>query len=821
MGSIKQVVRVIMILLITLLLSSILITSANDDLTAWSNDDLRVWSNDDLLLMRTKDPQPGQPLVFAAKHRANYTRSECTVRLLSQDGEGMSTFLVSDDHVSDEDGNLVDWIEVWDDGEENTCGITILDRNNYHGDADDLQTGITFRLTFLEDGLFGQTRLNTLEAEMHVKDDLLTHIDENFIPTHYDLELIPDLLSLDPETRFRGQIDIYLASGNPTISGPMTVHADGFNIRKVNAMSVQADGSATEHIVDKIAFDLQKGKVSFYSEAILNSDWDHVNLIMDFEANIDPLEHTHAGLYKETCSDNSDKFCWFTQFESTSARYAFPCIDEPNKKATFDIKVARAEGWKTLSNMPVRESIPIPDWAGWTMDIFETTPVMPTYLIAFAIQDFARVEGVNNVTIWANKEEVDAGEAAYSQNIGPRIIEYYSSTFGIDYTLPKMDMVSVPKKGGAMENWGLILYSHDTLMYDQGSEDVEKKWRVLEVVAHELAHQWFGNLVTMDWWDQTWLNEGVASYISHLGAEAIDPDINSWERMVTHRMFKVMQDDSSDQSWAMSDGVKSRDDIHRKFGSITYSKGASIIRMMEGFLGYSTLVKGLSSYLEDFQYSNSVEEDLFLHLEDAALQDGSWPQYGFEKSFVETMKGWTNQAGYPIVTAYRTWVMDLDMLVFTQTWYTDTPNQNKQLWDIPINVFFVGVDSDEWGWDFTSPQYWLSEETFYLDLSCCQELVNAPMILNKKATGYYRVNYDTQNWLLIADTLMTNHQAIHPLNRAQIICDVIALSKTGHVTQEIHDAVMEYIDMESDFAPLNAIRECSQESSTINNEERI
>ena len=395
--------------------------------------------------MRTKDPTPGQPLVFAVKHRANYTRSECTVRLLSQDGEQMTTFLVSDDHIYDEDGNIIDWIEVWDDGEANTCGITFLDRNDYQGDADDLQTGITFRLVFLEDGLFGQASLNTLEAEMHVKDDLLTHIDENFIPHHYDLELIPDLLSTDPETHFIGMIGISLVSGYPTIIGPMTVHADGLNIRAVNVLSVQADGSATGQIIDKIAFDLQKGKVSFYSDAILNTDWDHVTLAIYFEANIDPSEHTHAGFYKETCSENSNKFCWFTQFESTSARYAFPCIDEPNKKATFNIQVARAEGWKTLSNMPIWESIPIPEWDGWTMDIFETTPVMPTYLIAFAIQDFAKVEGANNVTIWANKEDIDAGEAVYSQNIGPRIIEFYSSTFGIDYTLPKMDMVSVPK----------------------------------------------------------------------------------------------------------------------------------------------------------------------------------------------------------------------------------------------------------------------------------------------------------------------------------------------------------------------------------------
>ena len=239
--------------------------------------------------------------------------------------------------------------------------------------------------------------------------------------------------------------------------------------------------------------------------------------------------------------------------------------------------------------------------------------------------------------------------------------------------------------------------------------------------------------------------------------------------------------------------------------------------MMEGILGYSTMIKGLSSYLKDFFLSNTVEEDLFLHLEEAGLQDGTWSQLGLEKSFEEVMKGWTNQAGYPIVSVEKGWAQDVDVLILTQTWYTDTPSEDTQLWDIPINAFIPGWLEDDW--DDTSPQAWLSEETTVLPMP--EAFTSVPIILNKKATGYYRVNYERENWLLIANTLMTDHHVIHPLNRAQIICDVITLSRTGHVTQEIHDAVMEYIDMETDFAPLNAVKECSQDLSTKKNEERI
>eukprot|EP00091_Calanus_sinicus_P005267 TRINITY_DN15695_c0_g1_i1.p1 TRINITY_DN15695_c0_g1~~TRINITY_DN15695_c0_g1_i1.p1 ORF type:complete len:397 (+),score=98.83 TRINITY_DN15695_c0_g1_i1:263-1453(+) len=382
-----------------------------------------------------------------------------------------------------------------------------------------------------------------------------------------------------------------------------------------------------------------------------------------------------------------------------------------------------------------------------------------------------------------------------------------ASTFGIPYSLPKMDMVSVPKKGGAMENWGLILYSYDTLMYDQESPDVEKKWRVLEVVAHELAHQWFGNLVTMDWWDQTWLNEGFASYVSHLGADAIDPDSNSWGRLVTHRMFQVMKDDSSDQSWAMSDSVTSRQDIGRKFGSITYSKGASVIRMMESILGYYTFVRGLTTYLAELQFGNAVEEDLFFHLEAAGLHDGTWPSSNtFTDSFEETMKTWTNQAGYPLVTVEKEMVDGHPFYKLTQSWYRDgVEDSTDQLWDIPITAKIVGDPTDDW--EDTYPLTWLSGVT--VTIPPTSYVYTGPLILNKKAMGYYRVNYDDSNWKALAEVLRTNRDLIHPMNRAQIICDVMALSGTGHVTMEVKNDVLAYEDMETDYAPLLAFARCT------------
>ena len=275
-----------------------------------------------------------------------------------------------------------------------------------------------------------------------------------------------------------------------------------------------------------------------------------------------------------------------------------------------------------------------------------------------------------------------------------------------------------------MENWGLVLYSKATLMFDQEENDEEKRWRVLEVVAHELAHQWTGNLVTMKWWDQTWLNEGFASYISHLGAEALDPlgADQSWARLLVHRTHSVMRDDARADSWALSDAVTSRSDVGRKFGSITYSKGASVIRMMESILGRSTLNHGLAIYFNNMQYDSAVEEDLFRDLEAAAVLDGKWPQDGAE-DFEKTMKTWTNQAGLPLVTATRVG----NNLTLEQTWYTEGEG-GERLWDIPLTGGIVG------NWELTQEDiYWFTEKqvTIY-------DVAPQTVYLNNMGMGYYR-----------------------------------------------------------------------------------
>jgi len=342
-----------------------------------------------------------------------------------------------------------------------------------------------------------------------------------------------------------------------------------------------------------------------------------------------------------------------------------------------------------------------------------------------------------------------------------------------------------------MENWGLVTFGGDALLIDPDNTDPDAHWHVLEVVSHELAHQWTGNLVTMKWWDQTWLNEAFATFLSFLTAENLEPETDPWARFLVHLTQSVMLDDAGETSWAMSDPVKSRSDIGRKFGHITYFKGASVLRMFESVLGRSTFIKGLSSYLDQFQFSNTVEEQLFAHFQAAADEDET-----FEGDLDKTMKTWTNQAGVPLVEVTRG---DLGHLILTQSRYGAGEDQ---LWDIPIN--WIDVKGPSPDWSDTSPMAWLTEKELVVEFVASPDLV----LINKQATGYYRVNYDEDTWQDIGTQLLEDHIRIHPLTRASLICDVVSLNQSGHVNQLTMELVLSYREAETDFAPLLAFKQC-------------
>ncbi|MCL4131802.1 UNVERIFIED_CONTAM: hypothetical protein GTU68_054331 [Idotea baltica] len=310
-----------------------------------------------------------------------------------------------------------------------------------------------------------------------------------------------------------------------------------------------------------------------------------------------------VGFYRSSYfEDDVEIFLGTTQFEATDARRAFPCFDEPALKATFDITIAREDGMGVISNMPNISSTPIEDQPGWYWESFDTTLPMSTYLVAFIVSDFVSISSNANdhvlFRVWARREAIY--QAEYALSIGPDVLTYYEDYFSIPFPLPKQDMAALPDfDAGAMENWGLITYRETALLYDPEQSGAYNRQRVGAVVAHELAHQWFGDLVSPAWWSELWLNEGFATYMEYHGLDALNPTFQMLEQFIANDLQYVFATDSLESSHPINVEVDDPAEIWELFDTISYSKGASIIRMMNYYLTEATFRQGLTNYLNE------------------------------------------------------------------------------------------------------------------------------------------------------------------------------------------------------------------------------
>ncbi|KAM4826095.1 aminopeptidase N [Thomomys bottae] len=486
-----------------------------------------------------------------------------------------------------------------------------------------------------------------------------------------------------------------------------------------------------------------------------------------------------AGFYRSEYMDGDvKKVVATTQMQAADARKSFPCFDEPAMKATFNITIIHPEDYVALSNMlPRVPSYPFNE-AGWNVTEFNTTPRMSTYLLAYIVSEFKNVEAQSpndvQIRIWARPSAISEGHGDYALSVTGPILSFFANHYDTPYPLEKSDQIGLPDfNAGAMENWGLVTYRENALLFDPLSSSIGNKERVVTVIAHELAHQWFGNLVTVGWWNDLWLNEGFASYVEYLGADFAEPTWNLKDLIVLNDVYRVMAMDALASSHPLSTPaaeVNTPAQISELFDTITYSKGASVLRMLSSFLTENLFKKGLASYLQAFKYNNTGYLDLWNHLQMAV---DSQKEIVLPETVGTIMDRWILQMGFPVITVDTATgdISQQHFLLDPESNVTRPSDFNYQ-WIVPITSLRNGVEQSS---------YWLQKEKAQ-DQMFKTSALNEWILLNLNVTGYYQVNYDDDNWKKIQAQLQTDLSAIPVINRAQIINDAFNLASAGRVS---------------------------------------
>lgn len=401
-----------------------------------------------------------------------------------------------------------------------------------------------------------------------------------------------------------------------------------------------------------------------------------VSVAVAFEGRI---QTNMAGFYRSEYVENGEtKHMLSTQFEATDARRAFPCMDEPALKATFTVHVTVDSGLTVLGNMPEAET---KQHGGQKTVTFERTPKMSTYLLAWAVGEFEYVEGFTAdsyngkplpVRIYTTPGYTK--DAQFALDVAPRVLDYFSRIFQLQYPLPKLDLLAVHAfSHNAMENWGLITYRSTALLYSETSLDPAYKQNVAYVVAHELAHQWFGNLVTMQWWDELWLNEGFATWVGYAAVDHLFPEWDIFSGFVSTSVQNALQLDGLRNSHPIKVPVVDALDIDQLFDAISYLKGASTIRMLSHHLSQDVFLRGVARYLNTHQFGNATSADLW-----SAIAEVSG------KPVASMMEEWISRIGFPVLSV----VQRGSDLVVSQLRFLNgggvQPHEDETTWWVPL-----------------------------------------------------------------------------------------------------------------------------------------
>lgn len=474
-----------------------------------------------------------------------------------------------------------------------------------------------------------------------------TRFYEKFQPVHYDIYLDIDRAA----KHFKG---ITTIKGN-AVDTKIALHQ-----KFLNVASVQADGQ-------DVPFSFSDRQEAIQLELPHSGD---VELKVVYDAK---LTDTMMGIYPSYYTVAGQKKQLIgTQFETTAARQAFPGIDEPEAKATFSLAIKYDEqpGETIIANMPE-------DHVENGVHYFQETVKMSTYLVAFAFGElqskFAKTKSGVEIGVFSTKAH-QPKELDFSLDIAKRAIEFYEDFYQTPYPLPQSYQLALPDfSAGAMENWGLVTYREAYMLLDPDNTTLNQKRLIATVITHELAHQWFGDLVTMKWWDDLWLNESFANMMEYVAVDALEPEWNVWEMFQTSEVPMALQRDATDGVQSVHVAVDDPAEIDTLFdGAIVYAKGARMLVMVRALLGDDAMRKGLKNYFAAHQYGNATGADLW-----QALGEASGMNVG------QIMESWLEHPGYPVVEVK---VEDGKLMLSQQQFFIGDGEEKGRLWQIPLNA---------------------------------------------------------------------------------------------------------------------------------------
>lgn len=554
------------------------------------------------------------------------------------------------------------------------------------------------------------------------------------VPKAYKIDLVTNLEKLTLSGHETVQLDVRAATPDVTLNanGPVISHA------------TLEDGS-----VATVTKDDEKQQLTLHFTKPVTAGAH--TLTIDYTA---PIIAQPAGIYYDDYKtpQGASKRMLVTQFEAADARRMFPGWDEPAYKATFELSAVVPADYTAISNMPATATTPAGN--GQKKVQFGVSPRMSTYLLALVAGDLSAIKGEappTQLAVWAPTGEQDRG--AYALKAESEILPYYNQYFGVPFPLPKLDLIAIPGnfEAGAMENWGAITFVDNTLLFDPKASDAQTKETVYLDVAHEMAHQWSGDLVTMGWWDNIWLNEGFATWMENKATDHFNPSWEIWPREHGSRE-QAMAQDAYPSTHAIQQVIKDESQAASAFDAISYQKGEQVIRMIEDWISPDKFRDGMRAYMKAHQYNNATSADLWAALGQASGKDVATVAASF-----------TEQPGIPLVEVARSCSGGHGKITLTEDRFTiNDPNPAKQTWTVPVTVGFIGGKTQ---------QVMLSGAPVTVPLPSCAAAAKA----NWGEQGYYRVQYDAAS----LKPLVANYAKFGDADRANLLGDQFAMFAAG------------------------------------------